>query len=378
MAEKTARGQVRWHELHTPDTGASHTFYARVLGWKSQPWEHDPSYKMFAASTGPLGGTAQTEGPAHWLHYIEASDIDAATEEAAGLGATVQTPPTALPNGGRYAVLADPQGAQFALVASTTPSGGPKPPKRGEFSWMELATTDVKAAMDFYGRLFGWEVTQEHDMGPLGVYYIIGSGGRDFGGAYTKSAEMPGPSNWLGYVRVKDLDKTVKAATKAGATLLNGPMEVPGGDWIAQLLDPQGAMFAVHTLAADRKSAAPASSAPTAETATQTPAKIEVTSAPAQGSEPAAKTPARKTASSKAATKTGSKAKAKAKAKTKAAAKSKSAPAKRKAAKSVKRSAGKAVKVGSRTKLKAKAAPKRKKTAGKAKKKAGARARKGK
>ena len=55
MADKTARGRFVWHELNTPDTAAAHAFYGKTLGWKSQPWEQDPSYSMFAAGSGPLG-----------------------------------------------------------------------------------------------------------------------------------------------------------------------------------------------------------------------------------------------------------------------------------------------------------------------------------
>jgi predicted enzyme related to lactoylglutathione lyase len=366
MADQTARGHVVWHELLTPDAGASHGFYAKVLGWKSRPWEHNPSYKMFAAATGPLGGTVtHTEGPAHWRHYIEAPDLDATTEQAVGLGATVQTPPVSLPNGARYAVLADPHGATFALIASLNPTPSSKAPKRGEYSWMELATTDVKAALAFYGELFGWEISQEHDMGPLGIYYILKFADREFAGAYSKPAEMRGPSNWLGYVRVKSVDSAVRVAQKAGATLVNGPMEVPGGDRIAQLLDPHGALFAVHMLASDVK---PTVDSDAQSNASAEPATIEVTGTPREErkEEPAVrarKAPARKTQS-------------------RVRPKKKSKPAavtKRKASKSVKRSARKAARVGSRTsKSKSKAVPARKKAAAKPKSRAAAKARKGK
>ena len=391
MAESTVRGHVAWHELLTPDAGASHTFYARVVGWKSQAWEHDPSYRMFAASTGPLGGTlAQSEGPAHWRHYIEAPDLDATTEQAVGLGATVQTPPTALPNGARYAVLTDPQGATFCLVASVN-LRPPTAPRRGEFSWMELATDDVESAIEFYKTLFGWEIASEHDMGPIGVYYTLRSGEAEFAGVFKKPAEMTGPPSWLGYVRVKDIDKAIKAATKAGGTLLVGPMEVPGGDLVAQFVDPQGAVFAVHMFAADKKPAGEES----ASTA-QPPATIEVSGAPSDEEASAEVTPR---AASRARSGSASRAKAKSSAasssrkkaakkkapktqkkKAKVAAKAgKRAPAKRKSAKSVDRAVRKAVKVGSRTsRSKAKAAPGRKKSAGKAKKRASARARKSK
>jgi predicted enzyme related to lactoylglutathione lyase len=317
-----------------------------------------------------LGGTASnSEGPARWQHYIETPDLDATTEEAIGLGATVQTPPVTLPNGGRYALLSDPQGAAFALISSASPGPSPKAPKRGEFSWMELATTDVKAAMAFYGHLFGWTISKEHDMGPLGFYYLLAFQGRDFGGAYIKPEDMPGPPSWLGYVRVKSVDNAVNVARKVGGTLLNGPMQVPGGDWIAQLLDPQGAMFAVHMLASDAKPAAAQAPATAQAPAIQVPDKIEVTGMPtADNATVAAATPSRK----KAVRKTQSKPKAKARPKA-------AAVPKRKSVKSLKRSTRKAVKVRSKTsRLKAKAAPKRKKTAVKPKKRAGARARKSK
>ena len=95
----------------------------------------------------------------------------------------------------------------------------------------------------------------------MGKYVLFGSNGVQRGGMFNKPAEMPGGPAWLGYVRVKDVNDAVKKAKGARGTLVNGPMEVPGGDWIAQFVDPYGAMFAVHTLAADLKPAQPAAAA---------------------------------------------------------------------------------------------------------------------
>jgi predicted enzyme related to lactoylglutathione lyase len=106
MADKTARGRFVWHELNTPDTAAAHAFYGKTLGWKSQPWEQDPSYAMFAAGSGPLGGTvSSTEGPSHWLPYLGTTDIEATVRDATRLGGTVKKEITAMPNGGKYAVV---------------------------------------------------------------------------------------------------------------------------------------------------------------------------------------------------------------------------------------------------------------------------------
>ncbi len=246
----------------TPDTARAQAFYTRVLGWKTQPWEQDPSYTMFVAASGPLGGTAESSEQSHWLTYVRTDDIEATVEKARELGANVSKEVTDMPNGGRYAVLTDPQGAEFGVYSSTSDPGPESAPKRGEYSWHELATTDYRAAFDFYSALFGWEPAGEHDMGgALGTYFMFGRGGAPLGGIFNRTAEMPGGSAWVGYVRVKDVQQTVKKVSSAGGTVLLPPMEVPGGDWVAQFLDPQGAVFAVHTLAADVKSAAGAAPA---------------------------------------------------------------------------------------------------------------------
>ena len=362
MADNTVRGRFVWHELMTPDTSGAHAFYSKVVGWKTQPFEHDPSYQMFAAGSGPIGGSvAQAAGTPHWLHYVGTSDIEATVAAAKSRGGTVTKEISSIPNGGKYAVLADPQGAAIAVYQSSQDAGKESPPKRGEFSWHELATTDWKAAVDFYSAVFGWEKMAEHDMGAMGKYVLFGSNGVQRGGMFNKPAEYPGGPSWLGYIRVKDVNETAKKAKGARATLINGPMEVPGGDWIAQFVDPYGAMFAVHTLAADLKPAAPAAAPAAAAPAAEPAAAPAAAPAKPAAAKPAAAKPA--AAPKKAAAK---KAPAKKAAKKKPA---KKAAKKKAAAKSAKRPARKAAKKGGR-----KAAKKR--SGGK--KKAAKKARKGK
>jgi predicted enzyme related to lactoylglutathione lyase len=120
------------------------------------------------------------------------------------------------------------------------------PPPVGHFSWHELATTDPEAAFAFYADLFGWEKTSAMDMGPMGVYQMFGPGGVPFGGIYRKPAEQPGPPAWLHYARVPDTNAAVETVRQKGGQVLNGPMEVPGGDMVAMILDPQGGPSAVH------------------------------------------------------------------------------------------------------------------------------------
>lgn len=349
MTDKTARGRFVWHELMTADSAAAHAFYSKVLGWKTQPQADDPSYSMFAGPGGPLGGSAALDaGEPEWIPYIGTTDIEATVSEATSRGGAVKKAPTATSNGGgQYAVLADPQGATFGVYASAADPGRDGPPKRGEYSWHELATTDGKAAIEFYTALFGWDTMDEHDMGPIGTYFLLGRNGRPIIGMYTKASEQPGPA-WVGYVRVKDLDRTVKKVKSAGGTLTNGPMEVPGGDWIAQFLDPQGAAFAAHVLQSDLQTAA--TDSPAAQPAESAPAAVEEAEEPELVEEPAASSkparPARKAAPKKpAAKKSTGKTAQKKKSSPHAAVKAKPAKkAKRAAAKSAKRPARKAAK----------------------------------
>lgn len=255
MAGATVRGRFVWHELVTPQSAASHEFYAKTLGWQTQDWDGDPAQSMFAGPNGPLGGAVVDASTAsHWVTYVAVDDIDAAVEQTQSLGGSVLHPVTEIEGGaGRYAILADPQGVKFGIysVGAEGTMGSESAPKPGEFSWHELATTDAAAALSFYGKLFGWREVDKLPMGPLGFYHLFGRDGEAIGGVFNRGPEIP-CSAWLGYVRVQGLAQVVERVQAGGGTLVMAPMEVPGGSWIAQFTDPHGARFAVHEIKADR------------------------------------------------------------------------------------------------------------------------------
>jgi predicted enzyme related to lactoylglutathione lyase len=249
MSTADVRGRFIWHELLTTDTAGAAAFYPRVVPWRTQP-SSMPGYTLWMAGQTQIGGLTalpQDVGgpPPHWLIYVGTPSVDASCLQAQGLGAKVVKPPADIPNVGRFAVLSDPQGATFALF---TPGAGPPPgpePPQGGFSWHELATTDVQAAARFYGELFSWRKGRAHDMGPQGVYQIFEHAGNQAGGMCNVQGPSTPPS-WLSYVHVADSNRAVAAAKAAGGRLVHGPMEVPGGSWIALMMDPQGGAFAVQ------------------------------------------------------------------------------------------------------------------------------------
>jgi len=347
MSNAEIRGRFVWHELMTTDTDAASDFYSRVVPWKAED-SGMPSYSLWMSGKARAGGLMalpEDDGsatPPHWLIYVGTSDVDATVEAAEKLGGKVLKPASDIPNVGRFAVLSDPQGAAFAVFtpSSAPEEGMPAGGGVGDFTWHELATTDLDAAFSFYSELFGWEKGRAHDMGEAGIYQIVSHGGQDVGGIW-KARDNSTPPNWLSYVRVEDAAKAAGAVKAAGGRVLNGPMEVPGGSWIVQLLDPQGGAFAVVESAQAASDAEPAAPAKKKAAKKKAPAKAPAKAAPTK----AAPAKATKKVAKKSAAKAAKKAvkKAAKKVAKKAAKKAVAKPAAKKAAKkAVKKAAKKA------------------------------------
>jgi len=296
MSNNNLLGSFIWHELLTTDTTGAAAFYPKVVPWRTAP-SNMPGYTIWMAGQTQIGGLMALphEGSPHWLIYVGTPNVDDTAAKAQTLGGRVLKAAADIPNVGRFAVLADPQGATFALFTPGPGQPPPTAPAQGGFTWHELATTDVAAAVRFYGELCGWRKGPGHDMGPAGVYQIFEHGGMPVGGMCRPGAAHTAPS-WLSYVHVADSSRAVTAAKASGGRLVHGPMEVPGGSWIALLIDPQGTSFAVQEMprasavkpAAPAKAAAPPKAAPAPAAAPKPPAAA---AKPAAAATPAAKTP---------------------------------------------------------------------------------------
>lgn len=255
-------GSFVWYELLTPDLAAAADFYETVTGIaisrEAQPGPMD--YRMIAAPDGGfVGGAMQlTEalqsGGARpgWFGYVSVPDVDAAAEQAKAAGATIQMPPTDIPQAGRVAMIADPQGAPLYIMKPTPPADAPDadsscydPDRIGHFAWNELHARDQASAFDFYAAQFGWARSDAMDMGEMGTYQMFKPGGTTnaIGGMMT-SPNMPHPL-WVYYINVADIDDALAQITANGGSVMFGPGEIPGGSFIIQATDPQGALFAV-------------------------------------------------------------------------------------------------------------------------------------
>jgi uncharacterized protein len=245
-------GSFAWYELLTTDVAAASDFYGKVVGWgATDASTPELPYTVLAAGEVPVGGLMELpeEGrrlgaTPRWVGYVAVDDIGATATQIRRRGGAVLLPPTDS-NIGRVSVVADPQKATFALVEGLT--YGPQQPggldELGHVGWHELLAQDRSRIFDFYGELFGWQKAHEADQADL--YQLFSSAGQTIGGMLTKLPSVPQPC-WLYYFNVDDIGTAAKRVNDSGGRILQGPIELTDGCWIARCADPQGALFALQ------------------------------------------------------------------------------------------------------------------------------------
>jgi uncharacterized protein len=250
-------GAFVWYELMTTDTKAAEEFYDAVVGWTSgDAGMPGADYTLFKAGdvnvaglmTMPEGALKMNIPPA-WLGYIGVDDVDIAAKKVAKLGGKVHREPEDIPSIGRFAIVTDPHGAVFALFRGDGDGEMPELAQNanGNIGWNELMAGDLATEFPFYQEMFGWAKDQTMPMGEMGDYQLFAHNGAQIGGMMTKTPEIPAPY-WGYYINVEALDSAVARATARGAKIITDPMEVPGGAWVINAIDPQGAAFSLVSM----------------------------------------------------------------------------------------------------------------------------------
>jgi predicted enzyme related to lactoylglutathione lyase len=238
----------------TSDTKAAGKFYSDVVGWTTHPMTGAEGIQYTTFNIGDVGMAGMLELPQHtgWIGYISVDDVDAHVKEIVAAGGTLWKPATDVPGMLRFAVMSDPQGAAIAIFTTNPAMPSPQRPEPrtpGTIGWHELYTTDLEAGFSFYNKLFGWTKVSDMDMGPMGLYRIFDEGDHEQmgdGGMMTKPPQVP-VSSWGFYFNVDSIKAGGERVKSGGGMVLNGPTQVPGGGWIIQCQDPQGAMFALFS-----------------------------------------------------------------------------------------------------------------------------------
>lgn len=243
-----------WYELMTSDLAGAEAFYPKVVGWTTQDFPNpDMRYVVVNADGVGVGGMMTIPAEARemgaqpaWLGYVKADNVDAMTNQLKKAGGQVHRQPEDIPNVGRFSVVSDPQGGMFMLLQPSAPDQGDPPMDGlGHVGWHELLTDDWEKAFDFYSAQFGWTKDQAIDMGEMGTYQLFAAGGRKaVGGMMNRAPHIPIPY-WGFYFNVDGIDAATARVVENGGTITFGPMEVPGGQWVVNCQDPQGAHFSM-------------------------------------------------------------------------------------------------------------------------------------
>jgi len=253
-------GDFLWYELITPDADAAQAFYCPLLGWTVRDaGMPDMDYRLAATTESDVAGIMETPDgapmPPAWLGYVGVDDVDAMAASFADGGGAIHMPAWDVPGVGRMAFVADPQGAMLYVMKGATDEESLAfsydKPRPGHCAWNELATSDPAAARHFYGQRFGWVKDGEMDMGPMGKYEFLRHAGRSdgsvmgqgmLGAVMPKMPHMP-VSAWTYYFRVPDIDAAVAHIQAQLGTIVQPPIEIPGGDYSLVATDPHGAHF---------------------------------------------------------------------------------------------------------------------------------------
>ena len=242
-------GSYIWYELLTSDAEAAQRFYGPITGWtfrKAPGSERD--YRLINAGDSDVGGLMRSPDAKlkAWLGYIGVDDVDATCSKLKKLGGKIHMEPFDIPNVGRLAFVADPQGVLFYVMRGASPEASKAFATRtvGHCGWNELVCDDPKAALSFYGELFDWTKGDVMKMGEMGDYTMLMHHGQMIGATMKTQAGGP-PAAWQYYFRVAGIDTAAKRIKQQDGRLMHGPAEVPGGDHIVIGSDPQGATFAL-------------------------------------------------------------------------------------------------------------------------------------
>ncbi len=244
-------GKMVFAELITPDIAAAERFYGGLFGWTFRDAQAGRGqFAQVLQGGAPIAELAQRRpSPGRpsstWLSFVAVSDTDATVPAAVKYGATLLYPPHSIGNFGREAILRDPQGAVFAILASSSGDPPDTLAKIGTWIWSSLHTSDPDTGAAFYQNLFDYDVFNLPD-DPKGQHLILADG------RYARASVNPLPSNrpgvppqWLNYVRVEDADAAATKARALGGTVLVSPRTDRHGGRIAVIADPVGAVFGV-------------------------------------------------------------------------------------------------------------------------------------
>jgi predicted enzyme related to lactoylglutathione lyase len=241
--QPTARhhpGKFVWHDLLTPDTLASRTFYSELLGWS---YREKDGYVEIYQGRRKIGGMLELQVPegkpvdAQWLAALSVPDVDVAAAQVPELGGKVINGPMDLGPRGRGLLIQDPAGGQLLLLHSATGDPQDREPGIGEWLWNEAWTLDPERLAGFYKPLGHYEATER---GPDYIV-LINEGHWRAGIRAIKDPRYAG--RWVPVVRVADPAALLPKVEALGGVVWVRPGENGTNRDTALISDDHGAFL---------------------------------------------------------------------------------------------------------------------------------------
>ncbi len=238
-------GKFIWADLVTDDVAAARRFYGQLFGWT---FRGVGTYTIAANEERPLGGMFQRTRPAdrpqarpRWFGYISVPSVQRAERAVTRAGGHVLSAPRKLPERGEEALFADPEGAVFGVIKSS--SGDPQDflAEPGDWIWIQLLSRDARKAADFYRTVGGYEVVENASSGRLSDYVLASEGYARATVRAIPHADSKVQPSWLLFVRVKSAAESVAKAKQLGGQVLIEPQANLLSGRVAVIADPTGA-----------------------------------------------------------------------------------------------------------------------------------------
>lgn len=241
-------GKFVWADLVTDDVLAAQKFYTALFGWKFYDYG---GYLIGRNDDRPLCGMFQRPRPAdpsakpRWLGYLSVANVERAKAAVTKAGGRVLAPPQKMPKRGEQAVFADPEGALFGVIKSS--SGDPQDflAGPGDWIWIQLLSRDGRKAAEFYRAIGGYEIIENPKTNRLSDYVLASEG---YARATVRTIRMDDEKarpTWLPFVRVLSVSESLAKAKELGGKALIEPKPELFDGRVALIADPTGGAIGI-------------------------------------------------------------------------------------------------------------------------------------
>jgi uncharacterized protein len=243
-------GKIIWADLVTTDLPGAKRFYGALFNWTfTDIHTGETNYSLALHDGEPMGGIVERpvkEGQQRhpgWLTFISVRSVDKAQRTVVAHGGKVLSAAHTYAKRGRQAVFADPQGAVFAALESS--SGDPEDALAdpGEWIWSSLSSREPGSEAAFYQTVFGYEAFDLPDEDGL-EHVLLATQNYARASSNALPAEAVNlHAHWINFIRVMDTAQTAAKVESLGGRILVQPHEDRHGGMIAVVADPTGAPF---------------------------------------------------------------------------------------------------------------------------------------